>query len=357
MKIIKTKSAKLLRFFPAAVGVIAMAACLLAMPQKAAEGVRAGLTLCAGSVIPSLFPFMVLSSFIIKSGFCRALGKRTDRLARVLFSLPGDALPAVIMGMTGGFPVGASMTAKLLKDGRLTKNQAQRMTLFCVNAGPAFVIGTVGASMLGSTAAGGIMLLSLLLSSLIIGVLTKFMSDGEYIEFSAENTRPMPLSEAFVESVADGSGAMFSVCAWVVLFSCVSGFADLLNLSEGGGILLKSVLEVTNGCSAAAGKVPLPIFCLILGWCGLSVQCQILGYTSQTGVKYSLFLCARIMNGALAAIICAALLEIFPGSVPAMSNISGAIPAPYSASIPAAAGLLITGGLLILELDSRREMC
>lgn len=335
-----------------------MAALLLLMPEKAAEGVRKGLDICASSVIPSLFPFMALSSFLINSRLCLWRGKFADTVGKKLLSIPGSALSAVFMSLIGGFPVGATMTAKLLEKGEITKNQAQRMMMFCVNAGPAFVIGTVGVSMLSSVTAGAVILASLMVSSLSMGFFSNLISDGEFaIPKEYKNEAAPEFSQAFTRSVADAAAAMFSICAWVILFSCINGFTDLLSVSENGKIFIKSILEVTTGSFAAAGKVPLPIMCLIIGFGGICVHCQVMGYAIQTGIKPSLFVATRIINGAIAAMVCAVILEFFPISTAVMSNTVQSVPQAYSASIPAAAGLLVMGGLLILELDSKRKIC
>ena len=335
-----------------------MASLLLLMPEKAAEGVRKGLDICGASVIPSLFPFMALSSFLIHSRLCLWRGRLANTVGKKLFSLPGSALSAIFMSLIGGFPVGASMTAKLLEKGEITKNQAQRMMLFCVNAGPAFIIGTVGVSMLSSITAGTVILVSLLISSITMGFFSNLISDGEYtVHDEREKELPPDFSSAFTHSVADAAASMFSVCAWVILFSCINGFTDLLSISDSGKIFIKAVLEVTTGSFAAAGQVPLPIMCLIIGFAGTCVHCQVMSCAIQTGIKPSLFVAARIMNGAIAATVCAVILNFFPISAEVMSNAVESVPQAYSASLPAAAGLLIMGGLLILELDSKRKIC
>lgn len=358
LKIVKSKAVHVLKYVPAAAGSCLMAFLLLLMPEKAAEGVRRGLDICAASVIPSLFPFMALSSFLIHSRLCLWRGRIADTLGKKLFSLPGSALSAVFMSLIGGFPVGASMTAKLLEKGEITKNQAQRMMLFCVNAGPAFIIGTVGVSMLSSVAAGAVILVSLLTSSLAMGFFSNLIADGQYAPAESERGEDRAdFPQAFTKAVADAASSMFSICAWVILFSCLNGFTDLMSIGESGKIFIKGVLEVTTGSFAAAGKVPLPIMCLIIGFSGICVHCQIMNCVIETGIKPSLFIAARIINGAIAAIICSVILEFFPLSAQAMSNAVNTVPQAYSASIPAAAGLMIMGGLLILELDSKRKIC
>ena len=53
--------------------VLAVGGLLLLRPQEAAQAVREGLALCAGTVIPSLFPFFVVVSLLLQLGLAEAL--------------------------------------------------------------------------------------------------------------------------------------------------------------------------------------------------------------------------------------------------------------------------------------------
>lgn len=156
---------KALRRLPLLAATLSAAALIVAMPSVSAAGVKKGLLICASSAVPSLYPFCVLSAFFVCSGLCGYLGKFLEKPVRVLFALPGSAGAAACMSFVAGYPVGAGMTAALFSDGRISQSDAQRMTLFCVNAGPAFVIGGVGVGMLGSVRAGVIIFVSLTLAS------------------------------------------------------------------------------------------------------------------------------------------------------------------------------------------------
>ena len=60
--------------------VLAVGGLLLLRPQEAAQAVREGLALCAGTVIPSLFPFFVVVSLLLQLGLAEALqGHRRQR--------------------------------------------------------------------------------------------------------------------------------------------------------------------------------------------------------------------------------------------------------------------------------------
>lgn len=327
---------------------------LLNYPSLTAKGVRDGLNLCAQVIIPSLFPFMVLCSFVTKSDICAEMQVLAKTVMRLLFKLPGDAFPAVIMGLVGGYPVGACMTAQLYKNKRLTHNQACRMMSFCVNSGPAFTIGAVGSAMLGSRRTGMIIFASLLISSLLIGFFSRFTDDGGVMKFSA----PPPsvdYREAVVSSISDAAQSMLSVCSWIVLFGCICSLLTLM--PKTASLPFKCLLEVSSGCIAAVEYgLEIPLITAMLGWSGLSVHCQIMPQLQTVKMPLTIFWATRLLNGGLAAAVCMGLMRLFPCGISAMSNFTTANVNVFSVSAPATAGLMIMCALLILDLDMERKM-
>ena len=319
---------------------------LFRYPREITDGVRRGLTLCGTAVIPPLFPFLVLCTFFVRSGLCAAAGEKLSRPMRGLLRLPGAAAGAVLMGLCGGYPVGARMTAQLLEEGSITRSQAQRMCLFCVSAGPAFVTGTVGASMLGSRAAGWLLFGALTAANLTVGVLLRFTDAAPLRE-----SRTIPrrtLARSLCEAVADAGKSMLSVCAWVLLFSGIC--AVLEKLPPSAATPLVCVLEVTNGCKTGAQNgLSLPVLAAILGFGGLSVHCQILPDVTACGTKLSRFWAFRAVCGALAAVYCAGLMRLFPQAQTVALFRSDLPVRAVSASVPTSAALLVTAAVFILN--------
>lgn len=79
-------------------------------------GALQGLLYCGNILIPSLFPFMVLSTFIVKSGIADALGKFLSPVTKRLFHTDGSVGVVILLGLTGGFPVGAKGVATLYSE-------------------------------------------------------------------------------------------------------------------------------------------------------------------------------------------------------------------------------------------------
>ena len=82
------------------------------------------LTLCAGTVIPALFPFMVVTGLLVRLGFGQWLAPDMAGLMASLFRLPGCAGSALLLGLVGGYPIGARTAAELYASGDLTRAEA-----------------------------------------------------------------------------------------------------------------------------------------------------------------------------------------------------------------------------------------
>lgn len=355
----KIKKSTKIQFIASAAFAVFFGAGLIVRPQTAAEGMKAGIELCLKVVIPSLFPFLVLSGFVIQSGISASAGKLLGRVTNKLFRLPGAAGGAILMSLIGGYPVGAQMTEEMLRSKLITQGQAKKMMLFCVNSGPAFVISAVGSSMLKSSRAGIILYISLSLSSLFTGFMTRFLNEdslGNGDDKKRETVRfreafPSP-SQALSQTITKSCASMANICAWILLFHCAGELMTLLPVSENCLILVRCLTEVTAGCSALSGKVSLPVFAAVLGWGGLSVHCQMLGIIYKIGVKPSVFLTSRAVNGILASLICDVILKLFPCEISAFASSSTILPSAFSVSLPAAVGVLFMCSVFILDVDT-----
>ena len=151
---------------------------------------------------------------------------------------------------------------------------------------------------------------------------------------------------------------MLSICSWVIIFSASGALASKL-LPENFATFFKSLSEVTTGCSTfAALKLPIPLTCGILGFGGFAILFQITDYLHKCAVKPQLYVCTRIINGALCTFICAELLKLFPDSVAVFSHISvNGITFPLYHGISSAIVLILMLILLILEVDNKKKVC
>ena len=114
------------------------------------------LALCAGTVIPALFPFMAVAGMLVRLGLGQWLAPYMAGLTAPLFRLPGCAGSALLLGLVGGYPIGARTAAELYTSGALTRQEAERLLTFCNNSNPVFLVSVLGSGVFGSVQDGAV---------------------------------------------------------------------------------------------------------------------------------------------------------------------------------------------------------
>ena len=182
------------------------------------DSVAEALALCARSVVPSLFPFLVASSALLALGFGELAAPWLAGLMEPLFRVPGAGSAALVLGLVGGYPIGARTAAELYTSGALTRQEAERLLTFCNNSNPVFLISVLGVGVFGSVRVGLWLWLIHVASALVTGLLFRGLGRGRRSVPPPVSFQAPSLPGAFVASVKDAAGAMVSVCAFVTLF-------------------------------------------------------------------------------------------------------------------------------------------
>ena len=340
--------------FTAAVStaIIAVAVVMLRFPQALANGVSRGLSVCSSVIIPTLYPFMVLAGVLTDSPLCTRPNRLVAAVTRRLFRLPACCGTAILLSLIGGYPAGALAIGRLRSSGLITAAEARRMTLFCVNGGPGFIVSTVGAGLLGSTRAGWLLFAAHATTSIGMGILLARTSKARAREEESPTAASPP--RAFAQTVQDTCAALLTMCGFVVLAAAglsaweASGLPYALQAlsnipAAGWSTAVAMLTEVSCGCIAIAGSGTLAPFwlCLCLGWGGLSVQGQLaVALKGQHGEKMlkPAFWGGRLVHGCVSGLIATGLFRLIPVDLPTISTPTAA---PFYASASASGMLLI----------------
>ena len=261
------------------------------------------LALCAGTVIPALFPFMAVSALLVSLGFGEWVSPRLAGLMTPLFRLPGSASSALLLGLVGGYPIGARTAADLYREGLLTREEAERLLTFCNNSNPVFLISVLGAGVFGSVRSGVWLWLIHLLSALLTGILFR----GKKIPKTRSPARSFPcrtvsFSSAFVGAVKTALSGILSVCAFVVLF-----YVAVEPLKAVGGPAGSALVGCVELFSLTPLLTPdqtgflLAAFCS--GWGGLSVLAQTAAVLDGTDLRLVPCLWGKLTQGLLSALL------------------------------------------------------
>ena len=139
--------------------VLAGAALLTAVlpfwaPEACAQALREGLQLCGGPLLLSLFPFLIVSTLLVRTGAGDLLGVLLRPLARLSGAKAPCSGGILLMGFAGGFAPAANAASQAVRSSKLSPGEAAALLPACICSGPSFVILTVGQGMLGSTGVG-----------------------------------------------------------------------------------------------------------------------------------------------------------------------------------------------------------
>ena len=223
-----------------------MLSLLLGKPTVAIEYMKKGMQLCAHSVVPSLLPFMIISELIVESGVGKSIAALISPLTKRLFGVGVGGACAFALGTLCGFPIGARAAASIFDKGDMTKSELERTLTFCNNASPAFIISTVGASILGNRTVGAIIYACVIVSAVTVGILTNaFMKRNPSADVDRQanySSRRFDMAQVFTSAIRSSALSMLNVCAYVTFFctivGCLGKVLESMGVSDTVGCLL-----------------------------------------------------------------------------------------------------------------------
>lgn len=278
---------------------------LVCFSARAAEGARQGLSLCGNTLAPSLFPFFVLSNLLSALGLPDLLGRKLEPVTRRLFRVSGCGTQAFFLGISGGYPLGAAVTADLCRNEQIRPREAQRLLAFCNNSGPAFILGAVG-GIFSSPKAGFLLYATHVLAALCTGILLRGASTDLSGHEPPSSPNALSFAAAFPAAVTKALGATVTICGYVVLFSA---FLNLLTLPASFPPLARAMvagfLELGSGITSLHGLPPTPFHlacaAAMLGWGGICVHLQTMGLAAEANISCRLHLLGRALCAVFAA--------------------------------------------------------
>ena len=282
---------------------------LLLFPGRCSLFAGEALKLCACAVIPSLFPFMVLSPLLVES-----LPKGGRSGAAVCRS-------AFLIGMVTGFPVGAVTVAQMYRGGRLDKDRAERLLGVCSGAGPAFLIGYAGNALWGSAAAGWCYILFQTAASLVLYLWYMRSADKAPSPLSrAPETTSAP-SLSLPAAIRGAVQNVLAVCGFVVFFSVLRGLlcdvCTVLQLPLSLSLLLNGGTEMTGGlaevaaCAFQGTPAGFVLSALFVGFGGVCVMMQVSAFAREAGLSMHHYLPQKLLCGGLCALFAAIAALLF----------------------------------------------
>lgn len=286
---------------------------MLAFPVDSSQAAKYGLNICLNVLIPSLFPFMVISVILTESGLSRYIFYIPSLILSKLSGLNEHYCNLFFIGMIGGYPSAAKNISICVNNGSIDPKTAETLLCFCTNSGPAFLITAVGSRMCLSSKIGIILFVSSFLSNVI---LLFFYSVKIKLPHKMTKLSKLNLSQSIVNSTKSCCESMGMISALVVIFSVLVSFIDkYFHFSQVLKTTFKGILEVTSGCITASHNSSIGAIVTISAMCGFGGICvilQIMSIVSPFKISIKKFVISRIFSAVLNMLFTSILLSIFP---------------------------------------------
>jgi len=302
------------KFFLPSLAAIFTAALFIKNSELTARCVQSGLETCFLTVIPSLFPFMVISEVLCECGALDFLGRLQRGRAASMWGLSRKSFAAVFAGLLFGFPIGTRALASLYDKGEISEDELSRAVGFCGIPSFGFIVGVMGTGFFASKSFGVFMYAVAVGSALLSGMIFRKGNTCKY-ELTSSPSKSKSFSAILTGAISSSTGAIITLCAYIVFFSCVVGCVSAsfdLGLT---GKLAAVFFELTAGIKAGSstgGAVAAALCGFCIGWSGLSVHFQTIALVSTRIKSFATYFLQKLFQGVICS-VAAILFSTFSG--------------------------------------------
>ncbi|MBQ2873536.1 MAG: hypothetical protein IJE89_06030 [Bacilli bacterium] len=272
------------------------------------NSVSYALNLWVKNLIPTLFPFFIISDILINYNFTYYIPKTFKKICKYLFNITDNMITILILSIISGFPSNARNTRILYDKGLITLDEANHILIFSHFANPLFILTTVGTFFFKNKRIGIILLISHYLSNFILGIMfRKYFSHMNSITVSEDNK--INFGNIFVNAIKKSIDTILLICGIVTIFMLLSSIINnTFNFNIYNSMIVKGLLEITIGIEALSNMNLSIIYKAVIASCflafgGFSVHMQVMGQITGTKIKYRYFFVGRIYQIILSAII------------------------------------------------------
>lgn len=223
---------------------------ILIFPNQSIAGASHGLTLWYTKIVPTLLPFMLISSFITKNDSLNVIVGPINNSKNWSSHIDIYTLLAIILGFLCGMPTGAKIIDDFVAAGIISQRKAFCLIVFCNNLSPMFIIGYTYTLCLNKTLPLYIVLISIYLPCFIIYIILKSRSFNN-MNINASIKLPV---ESFDSIMYTSLISIFKIGLYIMLFSiilCIINYA----FHNSYILLMSSILEVTNGLDMVSNNM------------------------------------------------------------------------------------------------------
>ena len=296
----------------------------IVFPKQMADSISESIGVCLNVIIPSMFVFMVLSSYIIDEGIYKTLISPFYFLLKGILPLNKELFSIFILSLIGGYPTGIKLLQERIAENKNYHEIYERMAGVCYCVSPVFAINIIGYGIFGSAEAGIVVYISNVLACFILALFTARSIRKIPIENHNKNTlRGNP--KGLIFSINSASKALLMICAVIICFNSVltvtENLLTIFNIETPE--ILAGFFEISNITKIKyPSPIFLPVFSFISSFGGVCVLVQIATLAGK-GFSLKYFFIGRLICGALSAFFTYIIMNICEITIGSSAGMSG----------------------------------
>lgn len=275
------------------------------------ESILFAFDIWTNNLIPSMFPFLLISNLLINYGFLDVLSFILGPFIEKIYRLPRVCAYPIVASIFTGFPTGSKYTKDLLDNNKISVYEANRLIMFTSFSNPLFIVSSVGETLLNNKKVGFFIFFSHLISGLLIGIIYKSKDKIKDNDIAITYKRK-PFINVLTNSISDIFKILINMLGIIIFFLIIITILNTFFKNNLFTIIIKGLIEVTTGITYISSyginlRLKASIIGLLLSFNGLSVHLQTKSIIMGTKIKYKNFFIARIIH----SILCFLLIYIF----------------------------------------------
>lgn len=271
------------------------------------------------NIVPSLFPFFILSYFLINIGIVDFLKTIFQNLMQKIFKVNAAGSFVFIMSILSGAPSNAKYINDLLQKNEINNNDANKLLYFTCFVNPLFIINIVGSSNLKSYKLGILIYITLLISNIITGFLFRNIYKNKYDKKEINIKKSLSLlnyninnssnTKILFNGIRESINTLINILGIITI--CLIFLTILLNnikISPLNKTILTGLIEITSGLKyLSLLNISIKYKTILSGaficFGGISIHLQILSILNKYKINYYPFFLSRIIASCIMIIL------------------------------------------------------
>lgn len=272
------------------------------------SGAQKGIELIMCTIVPSIFPFLIISGIFSATNIIRFTGHLLYPIIHKTLGLSSASGYIILIGFFCGYPIASKVCSELVESGQISVNEGNYLLTFINNPSPSFVFTYISGILLHNTSSNTKLAIAIytpvILTAFIINPFVR--KNFNYSSLSLHDNTPDNYID--FEKIFDSSLiTMIHISEYVLIFSILCEFIKLIPCRI-CSIVISALLEITNG-TYVIGISTLPYkirYCAIIFFTslgGLSASLQVKSVIRCSSLSIKWYIAGKLLSSTLTLLL------------------------------------------------------